>query len=111
MSLDPTKMKVKLRTALYVTLGSILILSVTSNVSLVLTTQNYCVVALHIPFTNHFFQLPSWTWRVSLLLLPLCVLTTLASWILAGVNGSRRRKLGALPTSTARIVPQQRDRI
>jgi hypothetical protein len=82
--------KMSLRTALYLNSISILLLFIVSNVSLALTTPHYCIVAFQVPFSDHSFQLPYWAWSLSLLLIPLCILTMLISWLLVLVRVLKR---------------------
>jgi len=77
----------RLRTAVYLGCASILVLFVVSNVSLALTTRNYCIVVFQVPYIGRAFELPYWTWQICLLLAVVCALTIFVCWfaVLAGV--------------------------
>jgi hypothetical protein len=69
----------KIKTAIVVTCISAILLFAPINLSLVSTTNHFCIVVCQIPFTNRVLQLPYWTWTASLLLVPVCILAILLS--------------------------------
>jgi hypothetical protein len=82
----------KIKTAIVVTCISAILLFAPINLSLVLTTNHFCIVVCQIPFTNRVLQLPYWTWTASLLLVPVCILAILLSGVLVVVRLRRERK-------------------
>ena len=78
--------RMRVRTAFIVTSVSAALFAVAANTSLALTTKNYCIVLLTIPFTDHSYQLPYWWWSVSILLTLFCVPLVLISWIFVALR-------------------------
>jgi hypothetical protein len=82
----------RVRTAFIVTSVSAVLFGVAANTTLALTTKNYCIVLLNIPFTDHSYQLPYWWWSASILLTLLCVPVVLISWILVALRAWKLKR-------------------
>jgi len=78
--------------ALYLTGAAAVFILVSLNLSLRLTSQNYCIVACQVPFSDQSFRLPYWTWKADILLLPLSLAFVLAIWISVALQCWKRKR-------------------